>query len=40
VLITSAVNDFVDGSGLQFTKKATERLKGVPGTWNLFALRN
>ena len=36
VLITSAVNEFVDGSGLQFTQKATERPKGGP---NLEPLR-
>jgi class 3 adenylate cyclase len=38
VLVSSAVRDLVAGSGLQFSAHGTHHLKGVPDTWELFAL--
>jgi class 3 adenylate cyclase len=37
VLVTRTVRDLVAGSGLQFTDRGSHRLKGIPGTWDLFA---
>ena len=36
VLVSSTVRDLVAGSGLQFTERGTQVLKGVPGEWRLF----
>jgi class 3 adenylate cyclase/outer membrane protein assembly factor BamB len=38
VLVTSTIVQLVPGSGLEFTDLGTRELKGVPGTWELFAL--
>ena len=38
VLVSRTVKDLVVGSGLEFESRGTEELKGVPGTWELFAL--
>jgi class 3 adenylate cyclase len=38
VLVSRAVRDLVAGSGLQFRAHGTHQLKGVPDTWELFAL--
>ena len=38
ILTTSTVRDLVAGSGLEFEDAGPNELKGVPGTWNLFAL--
>jgi class 3 adenylate cyclase len=38
VLVTRTVRDLVAGSGLDFTARGSHVLKGVPGTWELFAL--
>ncbi len=38
VLVSSTVRDLVVGSGLTFTPRGGRRLKGVPGTWNVFAV--
>jgi class 3 adenylate cyclase len=40
VLISGAVPPLVVGSGLAFTDRGDHELKGVPGTWNLFAVAN
>jgi hypothetical protein len=32
------VRDLVAGSGLQFEERGTHTLKGVPGTWPLYAV--
>ena len=38
VLVSSVVKDLVVGSGLAFTERGVRTLKGVPGTWPLFAV--
>jgi class 3 adenylate cyclase len=38
VLATSTIVQMVAGSKLEFTSVGTRELKGVPGTWELFAL--
>jgi class 3 adenylate cyclase len=37
VLVSGTVKDLVSGSGLQFTDRPSEELKGIPGTWRFFA---
>ncbi len=37
VLVTSTVKDLVSGSGLDFVERGDRVLKGVPGSWRLFA---
>jgi class 3 adenylate cyclase len=39
VLVSRTVTDLVAGSGLQFDDRGDHQLKGVPGTWRLFAVR-
>ena len=34
------VKDLVVGSGLVFEDRGTHELKGVPGEWRLFAVRD
>jgi class 3 adenylate cyclase len=38
VLVSRTVRDLVVGSGLEFHSRGAHELKGVPGTWELFAL--
>jgi class 3 adenylate cyclase/pimeloyl-ACP methyl ester carboxylesterase len=38
VLVSRTVKDLVVGSGLEFAPHGTHELKGVPGTWEVFAL--
>ena len=38
VLVSSTVKDLVAGSGLSFSEAGDHTLKGVPGTWRLFAV--
>jgi class 3 adenylate cyclase/pimeloyl-ACP methyl ester carboxylesterase len=38
VLATRTVHDLVAGSGLAFTPRGVRELRGVPGSWELFAL--
>ena len=38
VLVSRTVPDLVVGSGLSFRPRGSRQLKGVPGTWDLFAL--
>jgi class 3 adenylate cyclase len=40
VLVTSTVTDQVVGSGIEFDDRGQHELKGVPGTWRLFGVRN
>jgi class 3 adenylate cyclase len=40
VLVSSTVKDLVVGSGLAFDDRGEHALKGVPGEWRLFAVRN
>jgi pimeloyl-ACP methyl ester carboxylesterase len=37
VLVSSTVKDLVAGSGLQFVDRGEHTLKGIPGTWQLYA---
>jgi class 3 adenylate cyclase len=37
VLASSTVRDLVAGSGLAFVDRGQHELKGIPGTWHLFA---
>ena len=37
VLVSSTVKDLVVGADLQFAERGEHELKGVPGTWRLFA---
>jgi class 3 adenylate cyclase len=38
VLVSSTVKDLVVGSGIEFEDRGDYELKGVPGTWRLFAV--
>lgn len=38
VLVSSTIKDLVFGSGFQFVPRGEHELKGVPGSWPLFAL--
>jgi class 3 adenylate cyclase/pimeloyl-ACP methyl ester carboxylesterase len=38
VLVSRTVKDLVVGSGLEFVPRGIHELKGVPGSWELFAL--
>ena len=39
VLVSSTVKDLVAGSSVEFEGRGEHELKGVPGTWKLFAVR-
>jgi len=39
VLASRTVVDLVAGSGIEFDDRGAHELKGVPGTWQLFAVR-
>lgn len=39
ILVSRTVVDLVAGSGLEFDDRGEHGLKGVPGTWRLFAVR-
>ena len=39
VLVSRTVHDLVAGSGIDFEERGAHALKGVPGTWELFAVR-
>jgi class 3 adenylate cyclase len=38
VLVSRTVRDLVAGSGIEFVERGEHALKGVPGTWQLFAV--
>ena len=38
VLVSETVRINVVGSGIEFTDRGEQELKGVPGTWRLFAV--
>ena len=40
VLVSSTVKDLVAGSGLKFEDRGSHRLKGVPGEWRLYAVKD
>ena len=37
--VSRTVTDLVAGSGIEFDERGEHQLKGVPGTWQLFAVR-
>jgi len=39
VLVSSTVRDLVAGAGLDFEDRGSHQLRGVPGKWRLFAVR-
>src|SRR5262249_18444114 len=39
VLVSGTVRDLVVGSDIEFTDRGEHELKGVPGTWRLFAVK-
>ena len=39
VLVSRTVKDLIVGSGIDFEDRGEHELKGVPGTWNLFAVK-
>ena len=40
VLVSGTVKDLVVGSGVELTNRGEHELKGVPGTWNLFSVKD
>ncbi len=38
VLVSRTVADLVVGSGIQFSDRGEHQLKGVPGSWQVFAV--
>jgi class 3 adenylate cyclase len=40
VLVSRTVRDLVAGSGIEFANRGERALKGVPGTWQLFAVKD
>jgi len=38
ILVSSTVRDLVAGSGLEFSDRGAQKLKGVPGKWRLFSV--
>ena len=38
VLVSSTVRDLVAGSGIEFEERGEHELKGVPGSWRLYAV--
>jgi class 3 adenylate cyclase len=38
VFVSSTVKDLVAGSGIEFEDRGEHELKGVPGTWKLYAV--
>jgi len=40
VVVSSTVKDLVAGSGIEFRQRGEHTLKGVPGTWRLFAVKD
>jgi len=40
IVVTGTVKDLVVGSGINFEDRGEHELKGVPGSWKLFAVVN
>ena len=38
ILVSQTVRDLVAGSGLDFADRGAHDLKGVPGTWRVYAV--
>ena len=39
ILVSKTVKELVAGSGIRFEDRGPHTLKGVPGEWDLFAVR-
>jgi class 3 adenylate cyclase len=39
ILVSNTVKDLVAGSGINFADRGTAELKGVPGAWQLYAVK-
>ena len=39
VLVTGTVTDLMVGSGIEFEERGERGLKGIPGTWRLYAVK-
>ena len=39
ILVSAIVKDLVAGSGVEFEDRGEHELKGVPGSWQLFAVK-
>ena len=39
VLVSQTVKDLVAGSGIEFEDRGAHELKGIPGEWRLYAVR-
>ena len=39
VLVSSTVKDLVAGSGIEFDDRGPHELKGIPGEWRLYSVR-
>jgi class 3 adenylate cyclase len=39
VVVSGTVKDLVVGSGIEFEDRGEHELKGVPGSWKLFAVQ-
>ena len=39
VLVSGTVKDLVSGAGIEFQDQGIHELKGIPGEWRLFAVR-
>jgi hypothetical protein len=37
-MVSSTVKDLVTGSGIEFDNRGEQELRGVPGSWRLFAV--
>ncbi len=40
VLVSSTVKDLVVGSGIEFDDRGSHVLRGAPGEWRLYAVRD
>jgi class 3 adenylate cyclase len=38
IMVSSTVKDLVAGSGIEFEDRGDHKLKGVPGSWRVFAV--
>jgi class 3 adenylate cyclase len=38
VVVSGTIKDLVAGSGIEFVDRGDHELKGVPGSWKLFAV--
>ncbi len=39
IFISSTLKDAMAGSDIRFEERGSHKLKGIPGTWNLFSVK-